>query len=184
MESMMNDNSEGFESRMRSISGLIDQFEQIDDAAVRSSTRRLTQALLDLHAAGLRKILERLSAAGPSGQSVIDACVEDDLVCNLLLLHGLHPVDVETRVQRALARVRPALHAHGGDVELLAIAPNAVRLRLTGSCHGCASSLATLKTTIETALCELAPDIETIEVEGVSAPARGAPGLPALPILH
>ena len=49
----------------------------------------------------------------------MDGLVSDDLVSSLLLLHGLHPVDLRTRVQQALDKARPFLYDHGSQVELL-----------------------------------------------------------------
>lgn len=104
----------------------------------------------------------------------------DDLVSNLLLLHGLHPHDLEVRVAEALARVRPHLATHGGDVALLGLEGSVVRLRMQGSCHGCPSSSATLRQTIEAAIYEAAPDVTAIEVEGV---VESSPGRTSLPIV-
>ena len=54
-------------------------------------------------------------------------------MASLLLVHGLHPYSVETRVEQALASVRPYLGSHGGDVELLGVSDDGlVRLRLLG----------------------------------------------------
>jgi hypothetical protein len=44
-----------------------------------------------------------------------------------------------------------------------------VRLRLQGSCHGCPSSAATMQNTIEQAIYAAAPDIVSLEVEGLAA---------------
>ena len=41
-------------------------------------------------------------------------------------MHGLHPYDVEERVERALDGVRPYLGSHGGDVELLEVTDDGV----------------------------------------------------------
>jgi Fe-S cluster biogenesis protein NfuA/nitrite reductase/ring-hydroxylating ferredoxin subunit len=67
--------------------------------------------------------------------------------------------------------VRPYLASHGGSVVLLDVSPEGtVKLRLEGSCHGCASSAMTLKYAIEQAIMEAAPDVAGIEVEGVVEP--------------
>jgi Fe-S cluster biogenesis protein NfuA len=97
--------------------------------------------------------------------------VEDDLVSHLLLVHDLHPVDVETRVRRALDDVRPYLGSHGGDVELLGVEEGVARVRLGGTCDGCPSSAVTLQNAIETAILKAAPDLERVEAEGVAEPA-------------
>jgi Fe-S cluster biogenesis protein NfuA len=90
------------------------------------------------------------------------------VVAGLLLLHGLHPMDTEARVARALEQVRPALRSHGGNVELIDVREGVVRLRLEGSCHGCPSSAATMKTTIEEAILADAPEVASIEVQGLT----------------
>ena len=84
-----------------------------------------------------------------------------------MMVHGLHPDSLEVRLERALASVRPTLAAHGGDVELLDIDVDAgaVLLRLLGSCDGCPSSAITLRSAVETAIVEAAPEIGIIDVE-------------------
>ena len=54
---------------------------------------------------------------------------DDPLVESLLLLHGLHPLDVDARIQRALDRVRPYLGSHAGGVEYLGVADGVARLQ-------------------------------------------------------
>jgi Fe-S cluster biogenesis protein NfuA len=95
---------------------------------------------------------------------------EDELVSHLLLVHDLHPTDVEARVQRALDDVRPYLDSHGGNVELLRIDDGVAHLRLEGTCDGCPSSAVTLKLAIEEAVMRAAPELERIEAEGVAEP--------------
>src|SRR5262249_20495551 len=74
-----------------------------------------------------------------------------------------------------LARVRPYLASHGGDVELLGIdePSGVVRLHMIGSCDGCPSSALTLKLAVESAILALAPEISHIEVDG-AAPRSAA----------
>ena len=84
-----------------------------------------------------------------------------------MLLYGLHPLDIESRVMKALDKVRPYLQSHKGNVEFVGITDGFVRLKLQGSCDGCASSAMTLKFAIEEAIYEFAPDIAGLHVEGV-----------------
>ena len=80
------------------------------------------------------------------GPEALERLVEDELVASLLVLHGLHPKDTETRVVEALDEVRPYLGSHAGGVELLGVDPEGVvHLRLEGSCDGCPSSTMTVK---------------------------------------
>jgi Fe-S cluster biogenesis protein NfuA/nitrite reductase/ring-hydroxylating ferredoxin subunit len=128
----------------------------------------IVQELMDLHGAGLERMLELIHESNEGGQPMIDRLAADPAVSGLLLLHDLHPVPLEERVMEALASVRPYLGTHGGNVELLGLSHDGVaHLRLEGSCHGCASSAVTLKLAIEQALNEAAPDLSGIDVEGV-----------------
>ena len=66
------------------------------------------------------------------------------------------------------SRLRPALAAHGGAVELVGVEDGLVRLRLAGSCDGCPSSAATMRQLIEEAIFGKAPDATAVEVEGLT----------------
>jgi Fe-S cluster biogenesis protein NfuA len=150
----------------------------MDDAAVRERVAHVEEllariaddapavealrAIVDLYGEGLRRIVEGVGSADP--------LVDDELVSHLLLLHDLHPVDVETRVVRALDEVRPYLGSHGGGVELLGIADGVVHVRLEGTCNGCPSSAATLRHAIEDAVARAAPELEGVAAEGVAEP--------------
>ena len=88
------------------------------------------------------------------------------------MVHGLHPLDIETRVARALDGVRPYLHSHGGDVELVEITgAGVVRLQLTGSCDGCPSSALTLELAVQGAVRDAAPEVTEIELVTAPVPA-------------
>ena len=93
-----------------------------------------------------------------------DRFAADDLVASLLLVHGLHPHDVERRVSDALDSVRPYLGSHGGDVSLLGVDDDVVRLQFQGSCKSCPSSSVTLELAVEDAVRAAAPEISSIEV--------------------
>ena len=102
-----------------------------------------------------------------------------------MLIHGLYPVDLETRVREALESVRPYMESHGGDVELVGVEDGVAQLRLVGHCKGCPASEATLELAIQTALEEAAPDLDGLEVEGVIEPAPApAPTGFELPVLN
>ena len=155
-----------FQARMQRLDQLLQSVETFTDPEAQAQTRAIVQAVLDLHGAGLERIFEHLTEAGEPGAAVLDACVNDDIVGGLLLLHGLHPLSMEDRVRQALEQVRPYLHSHGGNVELLGIDDGVARLRLEGSCKGCPSSAVTMKQTIEEAILAKAPDVTGVLVEG------------------
>jgi Fe-S cluster biogenesis protein NfuA/nitrite reductase/ring-hydroxylating ferredoxin subunit len=97
----------------------------------------------------------------------------------LLVLHGIHPVDVDTRIEAALDQARPYLGSHAGGVEYLGVDDDGVaHLKLEGSCHGCPSSTVTVKLTLEQAIAEAAPEVLRVQVEGVAeAPTGPSPSL-------
>ena len=128
---------------------------------------------MELYGSALARILEIVDDTGPADE-IYDRLAADDLVASLLVLHGLHPLNVETRIARALDRVRPYLGSHGGDVKLLGVNEGVVHLRLEGSCHGCPSSTVTMKLAIEKAIEEAAPEVARIEVEGANPAASAA----------
>jgi Fe-S cluster biogenesis protein NfuA/nitrite reductase/ring-hydroxylating ferredoxin subunit len=135
----------------------------------------LVALVTNLYGAGLERLLDVLANAGRLDAMALDALAADELVSGLLLVHGLHPYDVTTRVAAALDSVRPYLGSHGGDVELLGIDDvGVVRLRFLGTCDSCPSSTVTLQLAVEGAIQAAAPEVTAIQVE---AAARSAPGL-------
>ncbi|MEV4208395.1 NifU family protein [Nocardia salmonicida] len=124
----------------------------------RERAEQLVREVADLYGAGLARVLELVDGG------TRERLVADDLIASLLLVHGLHPHDVHTRVRAALDSVRPYLGSHGGDVELLGVVDGVVRLELSGSCRTCPSSSVTLELAVEDAVRAAAPEIESIEV--------------------
>lgn len=168
------------QERIGRIEMLIGQIEGSPDSVVRNCAVELVGTIMELHGLGIERMLDTTWEKGAAGQELIDNFAQDDLLRSLLLLHGLHPLDLETRVTQALDKVRPYLGSHGGNVELLGTDEGVVRLRLQGSCNGCASSAMTLKLAIEEAMHEFAPDIARMEVEGVVEHEPPKPkGIPA-----
>lgn len=167
--------------RVAHLDSLLAAIEALPDPTARETAAEAVQGLMGLYGEGLARMMA--CAAQVGCQDFIEALAADELVSHLLLLHGLHPVDVERRVRRALDEVRPYLESHGGNVELIGVENSVARLRLQGSCSGCPSSAMTLKLAIEQAIQAAAPDLEGIEAEGVvesrSRPITLVPGPPA-----
>lgn len=66
------------------------------------------------------------------------------------------------KVEAALAKIKPALQAHGGDVELVDVNEGVVKLELTGACAGCPMATMTLKMGIERVLKEQIPEVKEV----------------------
>ena len=70
---------------------------------------------------------------------------------------------IEKRVQEALDEIRPQIQMDGGDVELVAVEKQTVKVRLTGHCAGCPMSAMTLKNGIEALIKQKIPEIQKVE---------------------
>ena len=151
------------------IEALFDQLRVSADPRMFDQAEELLRLVTELYGAGLTRVVELLQVEAPELLTVL---VDDELLGSLFVVHGLHPQDLATRVAAALDSVRPFLQGHGGDVELLELdeALGAVHLRLLGSCDGCPSSAVTLRTEVERAIAEAAPEIVIIDVEEPNAP--------------
>jgi Fe-S cluster biogenesis protein NfuA len=134
----------------------------------RETAEELVRLLVEMYGEGLRRVVAVLAGHDPA---LVHRLAEDDLLESLLLLHDLHPLDVDARVQRALDRVRPYLGSHAGGVTYLGVDPAGVaQLRLEGTCNGCPSSTLTVSMAIEGAVRDAAPELAGVEVAGVSTP--------------
>jgi len=145
---------------------LIDRLKASRDRETAGCALDLVQALMEFHGAGIHRMMDIVDEQ--CGWPALEKLGNDELVSSMLLVHGLHPLDVESRVGMALEKVRPLLRSHGGNVELVEVSGTVVRLRMTGSCHGCSSSADTIKNAIEQSISITAPDITSIEVLGGS----------------
>ena len=74
-----------------------------------------------------------------------------------------HITNLWTQVEATLERIRPALQADGGDVELLEVKGSVARVKMLGACGGCPMSMMTLKAGIEAAVLETVPEITAVE---------------------
>ena len=147
------------------------QLESSHDSATRELAEELVSAVVQMYGAGLERVVGALVGAGADGERIAASLAEDPLVATLLLIHDLHPVPLDQRVQQALDSVRPYMESHGGNVELLSLEDGIARIHLQGSCSDCSASSVTLELAIKQALEEAAPDLEGLEVEGVAPQA-------------
>ncbi len=142
---------------------LLGRLEPAADAAA------LLRTLVTLYGEGLTRILKALDGS-PDRDRVLAALCADDFVASLLIVHDLHPVPLEQRIQEALENVRPYLRSHGGEVEIVDIGADGVlELQLRGTCDGCPSSSMTLKLAVERAIHSAAPEIVEVRANTASA---------------
>jgi len=129
------------------------------------------QLIMEFHGTGLDRTLEILAQAGEPGMAIIEQLGRDPLVSSLLVLYGLHPDSLETRVTKAVERLEPKIRKDGALVQLLGMEGGAVRIRVTPGEHTCGSTSKTLQTMVEDAIYEVAPDIASLSVEGLEGKA-------------
>ena len=70
---------------------------------------------------------------------------------------------MKEKVEMALAKIRPALQADGGNIELIDVIDGVVRVKLTGACGACPMSQMTLKMGVEKALKKEVPEVNRVE---------------------
>lgn len=71
---------------------------------------------------------------------------------------------VRESVEAVIERIRPALNADGGDLEVVSVDGSVVEIRLLGLCAGCPSAEMTLQAGVETALRRIRPDLRVVQV--------------------
>lgn len=160
--------SERIEALLQSFGGAL------PPAQARAKAEELTGMLVRLYGAALTRILQVLrEVCADDAQRIVERLVQDDLVGSVFILHGLHPLSLEERIERALDTVRGYIASHDGRVELLGVDGGVARVRMSGSCHGCPSSNATLKLAVERAILEACPEITDVHADGTE---RADPG--------
>jgi hypothetical protein len=88
----------------------------------------------------------------------------DDLTGSMLLLHDLHPDDLETRIHRAVQKLHDMFTSLGANLSLIAIEAAAVRLQFDSARTWPGTQV---KASIENAIFQAAPEIGSVMIEGL-----------------
>src|ERR1700761_1944562 len=96
----------GFQKQIQRIAELVEQLEASADPSSRATARELTESMMALHGAAINRMLEIASEAGEAAKTIVSGFSQDELVSSVLLLYGLHPLDLQSRVSQALGRKR------------------------------------------------------------------------------
>lgn len=148
----------------------LDAVEELPDAD-RDNVFELLDVVDHLHRVALGHVgrgldaatIERLRDAHPSVAWLWDA-------------YGVG-LDPRAAAERALEDIRPYIHSHDGEVEVLDVVDGVVHVRLSGACSGCSASAITLQQGVEEALRSNLPDYAGLEVsEDPDATPHGPPG--------
>lgn len=173
------DSSDG---ALAALGPLLERLEQLlaDIEGLEGPVRNRVFELLDgvdaVHRLAVTRLAETL------GEDLATVRRSDAGVDWLFEAYGVGVDDVDA-ASAALAQIRPYLHEHGGEVDVLQVRHGVVLVRLLGACSGCTSAAETLRHGVEEALRENLPGFVTMDV----APDHGAaphppPGRVLLPI--
>ena len=159
------DSEKEFQEKMRRLGALVGEIDQVPGGGSKVAARELVQLLMEVHRSGLERIMELVfQTGGESGGVIIDRLGQDPIVRNLLLLYSLHPDDLETRVSRALDSARARLRKFDSRVDLISLHEGAVQLRLHTSGHTRGSAIKDLRSIVEGAIYDLAPDLLSLTI--------------------
>jgi nitrite reductase/ring-hydroxylating ferredoxin subunit/Fe-S cluster biogenesis protein NfuA len=126
-------------------------------------------AIEALHGEAIRRLVGALKK-DPAAAAAMREAVGDEVVYAVLRRHNVLKPSIAERVETALGNIRPMLASHGGDVELIKVAPPAIEVRFTGSCDGCVASALTFHAGVKKAVEDACPEITSIvQVKGSAA---------------
>jgi len=144
-----------------------ERLEEIRDGEAKLQAKLLLEAVMDLHGLALARALT-LAQSGAAGDALTQRLAEDDYVAAVLLLHGLHPEEPETRLNKKLSSMRPHWGVRGFRVELVAIEHGAAKAKVHWGDVAKAERSALLRE-IENVLTDAAPDLDVIALEVADA---------------
>ena len=167
------------------IEQLLDELRELVPLPAWQRIEDVLRRVVGLYGAGLQRALAHARATGSAGPAFDDRLCRDDLLASLLVLHGLHPLTAEQRVQRSLAALRSELGLPDQAVALVGITDGVVHLAATDAIGGGAMSRQLAESTIRRVVETAAPEIASIEITGLATPrdptlvqlraSRGAP---------
>lgn len=159
---------------------ILDRMEELLDAvdtlpdADQANVIELLDRVDDLH----RLAVSQLGTALPAHQveSLRDS---HPAVAWLFEAYGVG-LDQRAATEQSLDRIRPYLHSHGGEVELLDVVDGTVTVQLTGACSGCSASAVTLRNGVEEVCRSGVPGFVALAVEEDTTAAPHPPPGPTL----
>ena len=143
----------------------------------RRAVTAYAEAIEGLHREALHRLIAALKA-DPAALAAMKQAVGDEVVYAVLRRHNILKPSIAERVEAALHSVQPMLASHGGNVELVGIAPPAIDVRFTGACDGCPASALTFHAGIKKAVQDACPEITEIrQIKGLASGSAAADGV-------
>lgn len=174
--SVQSDEELSYREAWEHIAEMADDLVNHHDAKVAERVVELLDWIDAVHRDGLGRLVEMIRQW--RGEIFLESVNRDEITGTLLAAYGLgetEEVDAETTraIEAAFAEVNPLVESHGGSIELVEVVDGVVKVRMHGTCNGCASSSATLTYGLEAALKERWPNFRRLEE--VDAPAEVNP---------
>lgn len=154
-------------TRGTDLTGLLAEIEKFEaifatwEQEPRAAVDAYRRAIEVLHGEALRRLVRALKTDA-NALAAMKHAVADEVVYAVLRRHEILKASLSEQVEAALASIRPMLASHGGDVELIKVAPPAIEVRFTGACDGCSASALTFHAGVKKAVEEACPQITEI----------------------
>ena len=175
--SSVSDDRLPFDEILPRIAALAELLSAHSDPNVVATIGELLDWIDTFHAQGVGTLVEMVREW--RGEIFLDHVAAHPVAGLLLAAYGLGPEADEAAAQRAvqaaLAEVRPYLHSHGGDMEVVSLRDGVARLKLHGMCDGCSAATATLTDRVEAALRTHWVDFRRLETEETTAASHPPP---------
>lgn len=162
-------------TRRNDLAELLSDVERLEsifatwDETPKNAVAAYRTAIEALHGEALTRLVRALKE-DPAALAAIKRAIGDEIVYAVLRRHGILKASLAERVEIALAGIRPMLASHGGDVELVKVAPPAIEVRFVGACDGCPASQLTFHAGVKKAVEDACPEItEVLQVKGSGA---------------
>lgn len=154
------------EAAGRMVEEVLDRLASSGDRAACEAAEELVRVLMEFYGGGFARAMDLLGRRPDRpAREAVEALLRDELVAGLLVLHGLHPEDVPTRIAHALDALPQEVENVGFDP-----ATGELRLRLAGSggC-GCGGSPDTVERAARDTLACFAPEVTAVTLEADTA---------------
>ncbi len=148
----------------KTIEELVTKLESLAGIEARTAAVHLLQSVIGFHRSALERMLEHLEQTDSTGH-VVENLAKEPFVGAVLLLHGLHPIDPETRARNGLRAIEPYLRSGGYEVHELKLENGELNLQVRKYTAPIGSAVA-LKNLVENAIRNAAPDIDEITIQG------------------
>jgi hypothetical protein len=121
--------------------------------------------VVNLYGHGLERGLEHARGAGADPTALAERIARDDLLASLLLVHGLHPMTTEERLQRSLRALRRELDVDDDGLALVSLDGPVLHLRVRGKLGNSEMSPMLAESLIRRVIDSSVPEVKTVRID-------------------